>query len=176
MIPRPSQPRSKKIKLGIKISRSIERTNARTNKVKREINGSLVMYERENSRTFPEMNRMMVAKMEEAGSRMTGMAIWWVVRENKFHSRSRVLCFREINRESKKDRGAHISSRRGASRGMENMVRDNIYLQGHSLMFWLNYPDSRESYFNHIGRNYGAGPSAWIKDVHWSIRIAEGRR
>lgn len=113
-MPRPSQPNRRKIKLGMKISRSIENTKKRTKIVNRVRNGSLDIYERENRRTLPEIKKMVALNNAANGSKIIGKLIWWVVMVNRFHSKRVVVdesASRALSRRVGKD---VVSNRRGA--------------------------------------------------------------
>ena len=55
-IPSPSHPRSNVAKLGAKINRSIDKTKEARIKVKRCLNGSLIIYSLENKKILAEIN------------------------------------------------------------------------------------------------------------------------
>lgn len=69
MIPRPSHPRRRKIRLGMKIRKNIDRTNKITRMVNRCKNGSEDIYEDENFKTLEAIRRIVEAKMREDESR-----------------------------------------------------------------------------------------------------------
>lgn len=75
MIPSPSHPSKRKIRFGIKISKSIERMKRRTRAVKRVRKGSFDIYERENSKTFPEMKSKVEENSRAIGSKIKGKLI-----------------------------------------------------------------------------------------------------
>lgn len=114
MTPRPSQPNRRKIKLGMKINKSIENTKNSTKIVNRMRNGSLDIYERENRRTLPEIKKMVAPNNAADGSRIIGKLIWWAVMVNRFHSR-RVVVDVRVSRALRRRAGRDIvSNRRGA--------------------------------------------------------------
>lgn len=113
-MPSPSQPSNRKIRLGMKISRSIERTKIRTRSVKRGRKGSVDIYERENRSTFPEINRMIDLNSVEVVSKRMGRVIWCVVSVNKFHSSNVMLDLMAIRLARRKEGSERDRRRRGA--------------------------------------------------------------
>lgn len=84
--PKPSHPKRRQAKLGMKIRKFIEITNIITSKVKRLKKGSSDMYEVAKVITFLEINKTVAANIRPWGSKIRGSSKRKALVERSVHS------------------------------------------------------------------------------------------
>lgn len=77
---------------------------------------------RENRRTFPEINKIVVLNKVDKGSRMMGKLIWWMVMVKRFHSSRIILALSDVKSVRNREGIEIVSRRRGANKEMGDIA------------------------------------------------------